>query len=245
MNQENDRLQNTSRPRGPGLMHQNWGSLLFMHWPISASELRSLIPHQLSIDEFDGTAWIAVVPFTMWGIRPVGLPPVPGLSAFHELNVRTYVTYQGVPGVWFFSLDANSKLAVWGARRFYSLPYRFAQMTLNRTGKTIHYSSTRLETEFGNADFKASWTIGTDLPVSQSGSLTHFLTERYCLYSIRNERVCRCRIYHNPWPLKTARLNSYSSTMIETLGLGSPAVEPILHHAEKLHVKIWPLRRTS
>ncbi|HEU5237649.1 MAG TPA: DUF2071 domain-containing protein, partial [Pyrinomonadaceae bacterium] len=124
-------------------MNQNWGKLLFMHWPIDENILRPLIPSQLSIDKFDDRAWIGVVPFTMWGIRASFLPPIPGTSAFHELNVRTYVHYRGVPGVWFFSLDAANGPAVWGARNFYHLPYFSATMSLNQEGNTINYSSTR------------------------------------------------------------------------------------------------------
>ena len=139
-----DRLSIRSQPRGWPLMHQTWGKLLFMHWPISAELLRPLIPQELEIDTFDDKAWIGVVPFTMWGIRASFLPSIPGTSAFHELNVRTYVHYQGVPGVWFFSLDAASRLAVWGARRFYHLPYFNAEMDLRQNGNTIEYSSQRI-----------------------------------------------------------------------------------------------------
>lgn len=113
-----DRLALRRHPSGPSMMRQYWGKLLFMHWAIDPELLRPLIPSQLSIDTLDGKAWIGVVPFTMWGIRASFLPPIPGTSAFHELNVRTYVHYQGVPGVWFFSLDAASKLAVWARALF-------------------------------------------------------------------------------------------------------------------------------
>jgi uncharacterized protein YqjF (DUF2071 family) len=118
-------------------MRQHWGKLLFMHWAIDPEFLRPLIPSQLSIDTFDGKAWIGVVPFTMWGIRASFLPPIPGTSAFHELNVRTYVHFKGVPGVWFFSLDAASSLAVWGARTFYHLPYFNAEMSLAQQESSI------------------------------------------------------------------------------------------------------------
>src|SRR2546421_1701350 len=138
-----DRLVLRTSPAGPGLMRQNWGKLLFMHWAINPELLRPLIPSHLSIDTFDGKAWIGVVPFTMWGIRASFLPPIPGTSAFHELNVRTYVTLNGVSGVWFFSLDAANRLAVWAARKFYNLPYFNAQMSLDQIDKTVHYSSTR------------------------------------------------------------------------------------------------------
>src|SRR5438128_6926236 len=161
-------------------MHQNWGKLLFMHWPIDAELLRPLIPRQLEIDLWDGSAWIGVVPFTMWGIRAAFLPPIPGTSAFHELNVRTYVHYQGVPGVWFLSLDAASRLAVWGARRFYHLPYFNARMSLEQTGNAITYSSKRIDRRGAAAEFEATWTIEEPLPQSHPDSIEFFLTERYC-----------------------------------------------------------------
>ncbi|HVS21347.1 MAG TPA: DUF2071 domain-containing protein [Pyrinomonadaceae bacterium] len=245
-------------------MHQNWGKLLFMHWTIDAKTLGPLIPAQLSIDTFDGKAWIAVVPFTMWGIRASFLPPVPGTSAFHELNVRTYVHRNGVPGVWFFSLDAANSLAVWGARTFYHLPYFNAQMSLQLTGETISYSSKRTDQRGAPAEFQTSWNIGEPLAQSQPDSLAFFLTERYCLYSFHRDRLFRSRIFHQPWPLCRATLVSeppalaggsslseplalaggYRSTMIESLGIEQPEGGPILHYAESIAVDIWPLKRT-
>ena len=152
-------------------MHQHWGKLLFMHWPIDLEQLRPLIPSQLSIDTFDGTAWIGVIPFTMWGIRASFLPPIPGTGAFHELNVRTYVQLKGTPGVWFFSLDAANSLAVWGARRFYHLPYFNAEMALAQRGCVINYGSTRIDRRGVPAELRATWQIGELLPQAQPDSL--------------------------------------------------------------------------
>jgi hypothetical protein len=229
-------------------MHQNWGRLLFMHWAIDAELLRPLLPSQLSIDTFDGKAWIGVVPFTMWGIRASFLPAIPGTSAFHELNVRTYVHLNGVPGVWFFSLDAVNSLAVWGARTFYHLPYFKAEMSLAQEGKTINYSSKRIDQRGSPAEFQASWAIGEPLPQSTPESLEFFLTERYCLYSSHRDQLFRSRIFHRPWPLRSAELVSaraggYESTMIQALGISAPQAEPLLHYAESIAVDIWPLKR--
>jgi uncharacterized protein YqjF (DUF2071 family) len=148
------------RPAGRPIMYQKWGKLLFMHWRLDARLLRPLIPSSLEIDTFDGSAWIGVVPFTMWDIRASFLPAIPGNSRFHELNVRTYVHYQGVPSVWFLSLDAANRLAVWGARKFYHLPYFNAQMSLDQTDKTIRYSSVRKDRRGAPAKLEATWTIG-------------------------------------------------------------------------------------
>jgi uncharacterized protein len=246
-------------------MHQHWGKLLFMHWAVDPELLRPLIPSQLSIDTFDDSAWIGEVPFTMWGIRASFMPPIPGTSAFHELNVRTYVHLDGVPGVWFFSLDAANSLAVWGARTFYHLPYFNADMNLTQKGNTIEYSSRRTDTltygEFfadeaadipgvakidgdcPRAQLTASWSIGEPLPRSSPGSVEFFLTERYCLYSLHRRRLYRSRIFHEPWPLRQATLNSRQSTMIHSLGITQSEEKPLLHYAEAIEVDIWPLKK--
>ena len=236
-----DRVSIRARPPGWPIMRQHWGKLLFMHWPIPAALLRPLVPDRLSIDTFEGSAFVGVVPFTMWGVRPIFAPPVPGLSAFHELNVRTYVHLNGTPGVWFFSLDAESALAVWGARTFYHLPYFHARMSLKQQEQTILYTSRRTHAKAPPAEFDAAWTIGDRLPESTLGSLPFFLTERYCLYAAHRDRLFRCRIFHPPWPLQQAQLTSCHSTMIESHALPTPTGDPLLHYAEALQVDIWPL----
>jgi uncharacterized protein YqjF (DUF2071 family) len=238
-----DRLNQRQRPGGLPLMRQNWGKLLFLHWAISAELLRPLIPPRLTIDTFEGRAWIGVVPFTMWDVRMYFAPAMPRVSAFHELNVRTYVHLDGVPGVWFMSLDANSALAVWGARRFYHLPYFNARMNLQKQNQTIIYDSHRTHVDAPSADFQATWTFDESLPVSESDSLTFFLTERYCLYAAHRDKMYRCRIYHQTWALRRAELSSYQSTMIESHGLPTPHGEPLLHYADALKVDIYPLVR--
>ena len=238
-----ERLAVRERPQGQPLMHQTWGKLLFMHWRIDAKELRPLIPEPLLIDEFDGSAWIAVAPFTMWDIRafPPYIPAIPGLNSAHELNVRTYVHYDRVPGVWFFSLDCDSAAAVLGARTFFHLPYYNANIDLRQQETTIDYSLSR--TEDPSADFDATWKIGETIPFSQPGSLEFFLTERYCLYSKAAGQLYRARIYHQPWPLQKAQLLSLDSSMIESHGLPTPKGDPLLHYCEELSVEIWPLEK--
>jgi uncharacterized protein YqjF (DUF2071 family) len=224
-------------------MHQKWGKLLFMHWRIDPAVLRPLIPAPLEIDTFDGSAWIGVVPFTMWGIRASFLPAIPGTSAFHELNVRTYVHHRGVPSVLFLSLDAANRLAVWGARTFYHLPYFNARMSLSQTGNTINYSSVRNDRRGAAAELNAAWKINEVLPPAVPGSLEFFLTERYALDCKHNGNLYRARIHHQPWPLQAAELVSLNSTMVESHGLPVPSGDPLLHYAEGLSVGIWPLRR--
>jgi uncharacterized protein len=237
-----DRLSIRERPESMPIMKQNWGKLLFMHWRIAEEHLRPLIPDGLTIDTYDGSAWIAIAPFTMWDVRLSFTPPVPWLSDFHELNVRTYVYYKGVPGVWFFSLDTNSLPSVIGARALYHLPYFHAQIELEQEGAQINYRLRRNDAD-KPAEFQATWTIGENLPESQPGTLQFFLTERYCLYAARGETLYRARIHHAPWPLRRASLGAYHSTMIESHGLPTPAGEPLLHYAEALAVDIWPIEK--
>jgi uncharacterized protein YqjF (DUF2071 family) len=239
---ENDRLRIRERPAGAPLMKQNWGKLVFMHWRIDEAHLRPLIPAELAIDTYDGSAWIAVTPFTMWDVRLSFTPPVPWVSAFHETNVRTYVHREGVPGVWFFSLDANSLPAVLGARAFYHLPYFHAEIELAQAGARIDYHLRRADAD-KPAELRTTWTIGAELPEAQPGSLEFFLTERYCLYAARADVLYRARIHHRPWPLQQAVLDSLYSTMIESHGLPTPAGEPLLHYAEELAVDIWSLEQ--
>ena len=243
-----DRLSLRTRPPGLPIMHQHWGSLLFMHWPVPADVLRPLIPEPLAIDTHDGLAWVGITPFTMWGVRPAFTPPLPSLSESHELNVRTYVHLDGVPGVWFFSLDANNAVAVLGARVAFHLPYFKARMSLERRDRTIYFASRRAHRREapaeGSAEFEAVWSVGERLPQCEPGSLEFFLIERYCLYSARSGRLYRVRIFHTPWPLHAARLSSYHSTMIEAQGLSSPGGGPLLHQqGEPLHVRVWPKTR--
>ena len=235
-----DRLAVRHRPNGQPVMHQEWGKLLFMHWRISENLLRPHIPAALQIDTYGDSAWIGIVPFTMCDIRgfPPYMPPLPGLDEMHELNVRTYVHYNGVPGVWFFSLDANSTAAVLAARTVYHLPYYSADIDLQGKRK-IKYRLKRREDP--PAQFKATWAVGDPLPKAQPGSREFFLTERYLLYSEFEGQLFRARIYHEPWELYKAELADFGSTMLEAEQIAQPKTQPILHYAEQQSVDIWML----
>jgi uncharacterized protein len=223
-------------------MYQSWGKLLFMHWQMPIEAIRQLIPESLAIDTFDGKAWVSLTPFTIWDARPVYMPPLPWLSDFHELNVRTYVHLDGVPGVWFFSLDANSLAAVVGARTFFQLPYYHAKISLTSQENTIVYSSTRENVET-SANFEAIWTIGSDLPQPPPNSLDFFLVERYSLYTMSEGKLYQCRIFHQPWPLQQASLLSFKSSLMAANGLPSPLGQPLLHSGGPVSVEIWPLEK--
>ncbi len=223
-------------------MHQKWGKLLFMHWRVDEAVLRPLIPSELQIDTFGGSAWLAITPFTMWDISafPPFIPPIPGLSSMHELNVRTYVHFDGVPGVWFFSLDANSALAVFAARTLFALPYFYAEINLKQTGERIDYELSREGDPA--AELRVAWTIGKKLPQAEPGSREFFLTERYCLYTTRDGKLYRARIHHAPWALQKAELIEFDSNILAAAGIPKPSDQPILHYAEELAVDIWLLQ---
>jgi hypothetical protein len=235
-----DRLIARDRPAGLPIMHQSWDKLLFLHWEVPAGLLRPLIPAPLAIDMFDGKAWLSITPLYIYGVRPAFMPAVPYFSWMRELNVRTYVHIDGVPGVWFFSLDADNTLAVLGARSMFKLPYYLARMDMQEHNNTVSFESHRPD----DAKFTAEWSVGRDLPRAEPGSLDFFLVERYCLYSADSKALYRCRIHHEVWPLQEcAGFSNFTSTMAQANGIPEPIAEPILHCGGPVHVDVWPLEK--
>jgi uncharacterized protein YqjF (DUF2071 family) len=233
-------------PDAPWAIAMSWHDLLFLHWPVAASALRPHIPALLSIDTFDGWAWLGVVPFRMTGVRPRYAPRAPWLSAFPELNVRTYVTIGGKPGVWFFSLDAANPVAVWLARVTFHLPYMRARMSLREKGGEIHYTSLRTHRGEPPARFEARYGPMGEARASAAGTIVHFLTERYCLYAAdRARRVFRGDIHHAPWPLQPARAEVAVNEMASSLGVRLSGPPAHVHFARRLDVVSWGLVRAS
>jgi hypothetical protein len=217
-----------------------WHDLLFIHWPIRPQVLRPLIPAALELDTFDGWAWLGVVPFRMTGVRRRYLPEFPYLSAFPEVNVRTYVQTPGRSGVWFFSLDAASRLAVRAARAWYGLPYYDARMRVVQEGETVHYHSTRTHRRAAPAAFDASYAPSGAVYHASPGTLDHWLTARYCLYAAdRCGRVGYGDIHHAPWPLQAATADIRVNTMVLPLHIELPHTRPVLHFARRLEVVAW------
>jgi uncharacterized protein YqjF (DUF2071 family) len=228
-------------PRGPWIMAQSWHDLLFAHWPVAEARLRPLIHWQLEIDTFEGQAWIAVVPFRMSGVRLRWTPPVPSLSAFPELNVRTYVVRDGKPGVWFFSLDAGNPIAVAIARAWFHLPYFRARMRCEPESAFIEYQSQRTHSPAPPAALRCRYRGTGDVFRAQPGTLEHFLTERYCLYaSVSEGKMIRGEIHHPPWLLQQAEAEISENTMTQAAGLDWPAAKPLLYFAKRQDMLAWP-----
>lgn len=233
-------------PSEPWLMAQTWKDLLFAHWPVQPERLRPLLPRAIPLDVREGIAWVGVTAFRVSAARLRGVPHLPGITAFPELNVRTYTTIDGKPGIWFLSLDAASVLAVVGARRTYRLPYFKARMECSERGGWIEYRSRRASRDGEPAALAGRYRpTGPEAP-APPGSLAHWLTERYCLYTLdEHGDVFRADIHHPPWPLRPAEAAFELNTMAEPYGLELHPPPALLHFAPRQDVLIWPLVREA
>jgi uncharacterized protein len=233
-------------PSRPWVLAQQWHHLLFAHWPLPLATLRPLIPAGLEVDTFGGEAWVGVVPFRMMGVHRRGIPAAAWYSEFPELNVRTYVRVGDRPGVYFFSLDASSPAAVWTARRWAGLPYFRADMDVGHEGETIVYRSRRTHPGAPPAEFAARYApVGAPFRADPS-TLEHWLTERYCLYTVNDKGVPRrLEVHHAPWPLQPARAEITLNTMASAAGIALPNIPPICHFARRLDVVTWGPRRVA
>jgi uncharacterized protein len=231
-------------PAAPWLMTQTWHDLLFAHWAVDAAMLRERVPRALDLDLYDGRGWIGVVPFRMTNVAPRGVPGLPGLSAFLELNVRTYVRVGDKPGVFFFSLDAASRLAVGLARVMFGLPYFSASMNVHRNEGAIRYESRRKSASSHPAALEVTYRPTSDAFHAAPGTPDYFLTERYCLYTVdRKGRPHRLEIHHPPWPLQKAEAKFELLNMTRQVTLTLPEQPPLLHFARRLDVVAFPMTR--
>jgi uncharacterized protein len=217
-------------------MEQGWYRLLFAHWPLAVSRLLTLVPNELEMDTFDGEAWISLTPFEV-RVRPRGFFSAGKLWSFPELNCRTYVRYGGIPGIYFFSLDAGSLLAVLGARTLYRLPYFHANMEVDTLNSEIHY---RCHRKLSPASFHARYTpVSTPSP-AVPGTVEHWLTERYCLYAVTGKHVLRGDIHHRPWALQEAAAEIRQNTVTAMAALSLTDRPALLQYSERQEVLIWP-----
>lgn len=238
------RLQCRERPAGTAVMRQQWADLLMIHSRYDADAIQARLPEGLIVDRFDGDAWLGIVPFSMNRIRPIFAPPLPGISWFLELNVRTYVhAADGTPGVWFFSLDCNQALAVQLARRLFHLPYEQARMKLKRAGEKIEYECGRVGAGSEMARYEYSRCEQGEL--AQPGSLEFFLLERYLLFAAdRSGKVYSGQVHHAPYRFQNIDDARYSALPLEWDGfsLDRWCVESVLT-VEAVSVEVFPLKR--
>ncbi len=237
-----ERVVELRRPAGLPAGYQRWRSLLFLHWPIPVEVLRPLVPSRLSIDVYDGTAYVGLTPFLVRGARPVGAPDALSLD-FLETNVRTYVHIDGRdPGVYFFSLDAASLLAVVGARVALGLPYFHARMRMDYRDGVVDYRARRLVGS--RPGLAVRYELGEPLGPAVPGTLEHFLIERYVLHVDRPIGLLTVRVHHAPYPLQRARVLTLDDSLIAADGLPEPlGLPPLVHYAAGVDVDVFPPRR--
>lgn len=242
-----DRIRMTRRPKdAPVVMRQDWLQLLFLHWRVSPELVQKTLPPGLTVDTFEGDAYIGLVPFTMRNVRPIWSPSVPGLSHFHEINVRTYVHANSEPGVWFYSLDAANPIAVALARMLFHLPYYFAAMRLEVSSKNseIAYVSQRRHPGVRNDESVLRYTPDSTIRYAKPGSLDYFLCERYLLYSQNGSHLYSGRVHHTPYPLQDAVLHDFSDTLVGASGFPGLVEQPPVHivYAGGVSVEVFGLR---
>lgn len=224
-------------------MAQTWDDLAFLHWRLEPELLRPRVPAGVQLDLFDGSAWLGITPFRLEHLRVRGTLPVPVLSSFLETNVRTYVTAEGKPGIWFFSLDAQSPVAVQAARRLYRLPYFQARMGAWPRGRDLEYETSRTDRSAHLAQLAVTYGPRGDVLRAEAGTLEHFLTERYCLYATDGDGALhRAEIHHPPWALQRGEAEITQNTMPPP-GIELPDEEPHVLFSKRQDVVIWPLSR--
>jgi len=234
-----DRLSPSIRPAGKPRGYQSWRSLLFLHWPVPCDQLRRLVPEELSLDLYQDTAYLGIVLFGMQDVRHRSCPPFLSFN-FLEANVRTYVHYRGNPGIYFLSLDANSRLAVWGARTAWSLPYHHSRMEMRSGNEETVFDIRRSSS---SAFHRTRYRLGAVLPPSEPGTLEHFLLERYWLFVRHRGRLCKAQVHHHPYPSQEAHLLEFEDQLRASAGLhelhGDP---PLVLFSEGVDTEVFGLQ---
>lgn len=233
-----DRIAPTLRPTSRPVGFQEWRSLLFMHWPVPIEVLRPLVPHRLELDLHEGVAYIGLVPFVMRSVRPRWCPKLLGFN-FLETNVRTYVSCAGRPGVYFFSLDAASRIAVWIARKLWGLPYYHASMGTDRDSEFLQYRSQRTATEVCH---KVRARIGDECAASRIGSIEFFLLERYLLFLEKRDKLHVGQVHHSPYPVCEAEVLELEDDLLAAAGFACcQGLPPLVHFSDGVDVEIFRL----
>ncbi|QCR31282.1 YqjF family protein [Lysinibacillus sp. SGAir0095] len=226
----------------PWIMKQTWSDVLFAHYPVSRKVLEMLVPTELKVDTFYQTGWVTIVPYLTSSMHLRGLPPVPGMAPYPGFNIRTYVTMNGKPGVYFFSLTAANFLAAYSAKTFFRLPYLYMDMKYKRVKDLVVFESEKKSGLQLLCNYKSiSAPSHTD-----NGSLEEWLVERYCVYTISKKGVpLRADILHEPWLLEKAEAEFHQNTLLSTLNIKQGNEKPILHYARKAVVRFWPIARVD
>lgn len=232
-----------SSKRKGWIMKQTWDDLLFLHWPVDASWLQSLLPFELEVDTFDGLAWIGIVPFEMNKIRFRGLPAVPFASRLLELNVRTYVRYGDKQGVYFFSLDASNMPGVLMARKVFHLPYFKADMVKRKGNQQVDFSSSRTHKGVREATYQIKYEPTSKPYKAKKGDLDFWLTERDRLFIVRNGSVLQGKIHHDKWPLQHAKAEVLHDTLSDHYGYKKDQV--ITHFSKSVTTYLWPFEKVT
>jgi uncharacterized protein YqjF (DUF2071 family) len=236
-----NRVLPRQRPKKKIKGYQSWRNLTFLHWEIASEELEPLLPSGLQLDLFQGKAYIGIVPFEMKNIRPAWCPQVLGFN-FLETNVRTYVIHNQEPGVFFFSLDANSYIAVKVARWIWHLPYFRSAMTLSNKDAVYNYTLKRTDKVQSQIKIEVSET----LPPSEADSLEYFLLERYLLFTELRGQLLRGQVHHIPYPVRQAELIDFEDQLLEVNNIGGISSSPdLVHFSQGVDVKIYPLEPTG
>nr|WP_245667169.1 DUF2071 domain-containing protein [Leptospira tipperaryensis] len=233
-------------PKAKPFMVQYWEELAFLHWEVSKEFLDEVLPNGLEADTFEGKAYIGLVPFRMKGVRPMYLPPLPWISYFPELNVRTYVKNGEKQGVYFFSLDAANRLVVEIARKFFYLPYLYAKISIRSEGNQKEFFSFRKDHRAAAAEFHAEYKPISEVYRSKPGTLENWLTERYCLYSQDSKgRIYRGEVHHVPWPLQKGECIIHKNELLQSHDI--PILEDtfLVHYSESIQVLLYPLEPIS
>ncbi len=234
-----DRIAPTHRPQGKAAGFQRWRELLFVHWAVPEAVVRPLVPPEMTLDLHDGVLYVGLVPFIMEGVRPWWAPEAVAFN-FLETNLRTYVHVNGEPGVFFFSLEAASWIAVQTARIGWKLPYHHATMERARQGDVVRYQTVRKGQP--KAQLKVEYRLGEMLGASTPGTLEHFLLERYLLFTRRGKEILRGQVYHTPYPAQRAELISLEEGLVQAAGMPAPeGPPPLVHFASGVDVEVFAL----
>ena len=233
-------------PSSPWFMSQMWEDLLFMHYPIDPGVLRNYVPQELELDVYENSGWISIIPFKVTKMRARGIPPLPLVNAFLEINVRTYVKYKDIPGIYFFSLDANHFLYVIGLKTAIGLPYKHAYMVCKQMNNAFQFKSHRLSDKSTSEKIDLTYTRGNVLFETLPGTLDYWLLERYCMYSYLGKYLIRGDIHHDKWKVSKATATTTINTMISFLSTDNcPKIPSLLHYSKRRRVFCYPPKKVG